>query len=160
MLEAVIIGLLLIVLLYLVVGRGPEKFKTGQLGTAVGEINSVRLYEDFHWTDTLFEFVGNRADGEIKHMKYAIRAPVKSIDINMPIGSPTEDRHVELWNVRDGKPTASSTADFYENNIYTTPDYLRNVTGNLTLLARVRSGERLRINDLDPTKKVLIVARI
>ena len=121
----------------------------------------MRLFEDFDGLDLLYELANDSPN--MKYLKYAIRAPVKSIDINLPNTIKTENGegvHVELWNVREQKGLESSQSDFYENNIYTTLPYLRNVTGNLTKIAEVGPGQSLRMDHLPPIKKILIVARL
>lgn len=160
-LSVVVVIVLVIVLLWMAHQTKSENFNPLMVGVSHGSVNYVRLYEDFNWNDLLYELTNSSS--KMKYLKYAIKAPVKSIDINLPnpIISPSgESVKVELWNVRQQKGLESSQSDFYENTIYTTLPYLRHVTGNLTKLAEVGPGQSLKIANLPPVKKILIVARL
>lgn len=158
MYSLVLLIIIILILLWLA-SKQREKFAITPIIKASGSTNYVKLYEDFAWKDLLYGL--SNSTPTMKYLKYAIRAPVKSIDINLPnaivdaAGHPVK---VELWNVRELKGLESSQSDFYENTIYTTPAYLRQVTGNLTKIADVGPGQRLKINDLSPIQKILIVA--
>lgn len=127
--------------------------------TAAGLTNYIKLYDrypdnsvnDYSKIEPAYE---NSIPG---HIKFALRGDVKGIDVNLPIG---EESYIEIWNVRAGQTLASTASDFYENTIYTTPSYLRGVSPNLTLIARVRAGERYLSSDLPVIHKVLIVGRL
>lgn len=140
---------LIIVILILIVLFIYFKSKSEQLTNekATGDVNYLKLYEDFDYNNLLYEMNGSG------HVKYAIRAGVRSVDINIP-----GTGYVELWNVRPNNVLASTLSDTYENTIYTTPSRLRDVTGKLELIARVNSGERFKSTDLPRIKKILIVA--
>lgn len=158
MLEVVLIVFLLIVVIYLWSGKVSELMVPKPVG-AMSNVNYIKLYEDFGLdaNPPLFEMYGTE---QTQYIKYAIRAQVRGIDINLPVGGSAGGRFIELWNVRPDNVLSSVLADNYENDIYTTPGRLRGVTGNLVLLARVKPGERIVTENLPPVKKILIVARL
>lgn len=148
---------LLVVVIYLWSGKVSEMLS--QPVGALSNVNYIKLYEDFGLdaNQPLFEMYGTE---QTQYIKYALRAQVRGIDINLPVGGAEGGRFIELWNVRPDNVLSSVLADNYENDIYTTPGRLRGVTGNLVLLARVKPGERIVTEDLPPIKKILIVARL
>jgi len=118
----------------------------------IPEENFVRLYDTFDQAGEPAYEVKGPVD-----IKYAVKIPVKSIDVNIGKGT---DGYVELWNVREGNTLASSMSDFYENTIYTTPSYLRGVSPNLTLITRVYPGQRYTISNPGKITRILVVAKL
>lgn len=116
------------------------------------EENYVRLYDTFDLTGEPAYEVKGPVD-----IKYAVKIPVKSIDVNIAKDS---DGYVELWNVRENNTLASSMSDFYENTIYTTPAYLRGVSPNLTLITRVYPGQRYTVSNPGKITRILVVAKL
>lgn len=146
MIEYVIVILLLVTLFYFYNGKVvSENMESGS------ESSYIKLYDNF-------EYKGSPAYSKVgpTEMKYAIKAQIKSVDIKVV----DKDSYVELWNVREGQTLASSVSDFYTNTIYTTPSYLRGVSPNLKLIARVYGGEHFKSNNLPIIHRLMIVAHL
>jgi hypothetical protein len=125
----------------------------------------VKLYESFGQDDLGFEFAPD-IDYIMKSGQGFYRGQVKmnlkSIDINLPnTGIDTYDqiRKVELWSVYPDMVTQSTQSDFY--NSYLEPAY--SLTGNpahYRKICRVLPGERLKIDMVEPIKKVFVIANL
>jgi len=124
----------------------------------VGNVNYLRLYEDFPGNELLFDFSNpepSDKDG-LKYMRYVLRGNVKSMDINLVGGAKTA--HVRVWNIRDGRNNASLVSDFYENTVYTSPEARMWANENLDLLVDVSPGQRKKLDMTGPTNKILMEA--
>ncbi len=125
----------------------------------------IRLYEAFNQEDIGFEFapdidyLNQTGNG---FYRAVVKMNLKSIDINLPkTGIPTYDqiRKVELWSVYPGMVDQSTESDFY--NSYLEPDWaLRANSAKYRLICRVLPGNSLKVDMIEPCKKVWVIASL
>jgi hypothetical protein len=129
---------------------------------ATGTLSWIRLYEAPWQKDLAFEFAPEvdyakrLGSGYIRRM---MPVNLKSLDINLPrsgFGNMDVMRKIEIWGVFGNDVIASTESDFY--NSYTEPDWaLRANSAKYRLIGRVEPGQRLRVNPVEPVKRVMVV---
>jgi hypothetical protein len=164
MIKALIIVILILIILYLLKNKEHlyEPVDIEVIPTKASSKKAyIKLYDQFNKESLIFNFEPLLAAPANNYIRKIVKVNLKSIELNLPKKNDGNDdyRVIEIWSMYPGDTTASMESDFY--NSYTERDNGR--TGNpfkYKLLAKLKAGEKVSANIMEPVKKVFIYGRL
>ncbi len=163
MTRAIIIVLLILIILYLLPKKETfEPVNIEIIPTKTAETKPyIKFYDTYNKKTLIYKFEPIISDRANNYLRKIFKINLKSLELNLPKREDGSDdqRTIEIWSMYPDSNTSSLQSDFY--NSYTEPDYGRDANpGKYKLLVKLKAGEKVSANIMEPVKKIFVFARL